>query len=132
MTGAMLAVALASLAGSEARPPRGTMQLVMFDAPGCIYCRRWDAEVGAVYDRTAEGRRAPLLRRNIGDRDVSFIRGVRYTPTFVLLEGEREVGRIVGYGGQDHFWGQLEGLLARIGSGREPPPGPIAPGARAL
>ena len=33
------------------------------------------------------------------------------TPTFVLAEGGREVGRIVGYHGEDFFYGMLDGLL---------------------
>lgn len=35
---------------------------------------------------------------------------MRYTPTFVLIDGGREVGRIEGYPGEAFFWGLLEKL----------------------
>jgi hypothetical protein len=30
------------------------------------------------------------------------------------MDGGREVGRIVGYSGEDHFWGLFGELLARL------------------
>jgi hypothetical protein len=38
---------------------------------------------------------------------------VRFTPTFVLLDGDREIGRIEGYPGQDFFWARLENLAPK-------------------
>ena len=60
---------------------------------------------------------APLRRVDIHatrPRDLEAIGGVVYTPTFVLFDGCREVGRIVGYPGEDFFWGLLDGLLAGL------------------
>ena len=37
-----------------------------------------------------------------------------YTPTLVLMDGGREVGRIVGYPGADLFWGLLGELFQRL------------------
>jgi len=42
------------------------------------------------------------------------LRGVMYTPTFVLLNNGREIGRITGYPGEDHFWGLLEELIVKM------------------
>ena len=39
---------------------------------------------------------------------------VRYTPTFVVVDNGREVGRITGYINDDAFWGLLGGFVARI------------------
>jgi hypothetical protein len=36
---------------------------------------------------------------------------VRFTPTFVLVQDGRELGRIEGYPGEDFFWGLLERLM---------------------
>ena len=36
---------------------------------------------------------------------------IRFTPTFVLVDDGREIGRIEGYPGEDFFWGLLERLL---------------------
>ena len=104
-------LAMIAVAGT-ARAASG-YQLVMVEEPGCIYCARWHAEVGSAYGKSAEGRFAPLMRARIGSPEVSHLKGLRFTPTFVLVEGEREVGRITGYPGADFFWGLLSEMLAR-------------------
>ncbi len=93
----------------------GRHVLVMVETTSCIYCIRWHQEVGPGYTRSAEGAFAPLQRLNLGDPGLSHIKNLRYTPTFVLLDGEREIGRIVGYPGADFFWGLLADLLAKAG-----------------
>jgi hypothetical protein len=44
---------------------------------------------------------------------------VRYTPTFVLVDRGREIGRIVGYPGEDFFWELLAGLIKKLPSNAE-------------
>ncbi len=34
-----------------------------------------------------------------------------FTPTFVLFDDGREIGRIEGYPGEDFFWGLLQNLV---------------------
>jgi hypothetical protein len=92
-------------------------ELVMFEEPGCTWCQRWDAEVAPAYPLSAQGRMAPLRRVHIGDQataGVSLERPVTGTPTFVLADEGREVGRIVGYPGPAYFYGQLDRLLERL------------------
>lgn len=92
-------------------------ELVMFDQPGCGYCQRWDHDVGALYDKTAEARAFPLRRVNIGSQKQSGIAlaaPVRFTPTFVVVENGREVGRITGYASDDTFWGLFGTLTAKL------------------
>ena len=77
-------------------------ELLMFDDPSCSWCRRWHAEIGPGYPHSQEGQRAPLRRLLIRDQEtagVALARPVRATPTFVLVDKGREVGRIVGYPG---------------------------------
>jgi hypothetical protein len=45
---------------------------------------------------------------------VKLDRPVTASPTFVLSDGGREVGRIIGYGGSDFFYGLLGELLNRL------------------
>lgn len=93
-------------------------ELVMFDQPGCVYCLRWEAEVGPEYPLTAEGRAAPLRQINLHAAlppGVTLARRVTFTPTFVLLRDGAEVGRLEGYPGEDFFWGLLQQLLANNG-----------------
>jgi Thioredoxin-like domain len=92
-----------------------THSLVMIEDDGCVYCVRWHNEVGQAYANSVEGRFAPLDRRRIKDPDIAHLRNVRYTPTFVLLRGDEEIGRITGYPGADFFWQLLAELLAKAG-----------------
>lgn len=104
-------------------------ELVMFDDPTCVWCRRWLAEVGPGYPNTEEGRRAPLRRVYIREQarsGVALNSAVTGTPTFVLAEDGREIGRIVGYPGADYFYPMLGELLQKL----PPPVAPRAPGLR--
>lgn len=85
----------------------------MVEEAGCVYCARWHAEVGTAYANSAEGRFAPLRRVRINEAEIGHLKGLRYTPTFVLVEGQREIGRITGYPGADFFWALLAELLAK-------------------
>ena len=92
-------------------------ELVMFEEPGCAWCAAWNAEVGVVYDKTAEGREAPLRRVDMtGPRpdDLRAVEAVVYSPTFVLVQQGAEVGRITGYPGENFFWPMLQKLLTRL------------------
>ena len=92
-------------------------ELVMFEAQGCSWCEVWDAEIGAVYHKTEEGRAAPLRRVDIDEPrppGLESLQGVVYTPTFVLLDAGHEVGRILGYPGEGHFWSLLGELIERL------------------
>ncbi|RMD49918.1 MAG: hypothetical protein D6832_00785 [Alphaproteobacteria bacterium] len=92
-------------------------ELIMIAQQGCYWCETWDAEIGPVYPKTEEGRRAPLRRIDITEFDEGSIAGagpVQFTPTFILVEDGREIGRIEGYPGEDFFWGLLDQMLTRL------------------
>lgn len=87
-----------------------------------MWCARWDAEIAPIYSKTSEGQAAPLRRIDISVRepeDFSFTRRVAFTPTFVLVDGDRELGRIEGYPGEDFFWPMLDSLLEANGVATE-------------
>ena len=97
--------------------PAVAAELVMFGSPHCPWCEAWEGEVGAIYPKTAEGRLAPLRRVDIEQPrppELAEIDRVVFTPTFVLLVEGREVGRILGYPGEAHFWGLLGALLRQV------------------
>lgn len=88
--------------------------LIMVERQGCHYCIEWKDTVGPIYPNTPEGKYAPLQIIDIADappQGVSFARKVVYTPTFVLIENNKEIGRIEGYPGEDFFWGLLNMML---------------------
>ncbi len=107
----VLAVALPG--GMAAR----AAELVMFDRAGCAWCLRWEKEIGPIYPKTEEGRLLPLRRISL-DRPLPDGLGlaapVRYTPTFVILDEGREIGRITGYIGEYAFWGLLSDMVAKF------------------
>jgi hypothetical protein len=92
-------------------------ELVMFEQAGCAWCEAFDREIAPIYRKTAEGRRAPLRRVNIARKlpsDLAFLDPERLTPLFVLVDRGREIGRIRGYPGEDHFWGLLGVLIKEL------------------
>lgn len=127
-----LFAALVGPAGGSAQ----AAELLMFEDPTCVWCRRWHAEIGPGYPRTPEGQFAPLRRVHIRDQELAGValeRRITVTPTFVLAEDGREVGRIVGYPGNSFFWELLGELLRRVpkapaaSPGNQPEPASYAP-----
>lgn len=85
-------------------------ELVMFERKSCIWCQRWDRDVGATYDKTQESKLLPLRRVDLDRRstsDILLAGPVLFTPTFVIVDNGREIGRITGYMSEDSFWGLL-------------------------
>jgi hypothetical protein len=117
-----LAATFASLAavvlqGAAMPAPALAAELLMFEEAGCPWCIKWHNEVGPGYPRSPEGRRAPLRRLDIRAALPVGIRldtPVRATPTFVLIDDGREVGRITGYPGPDFFWAMLEEMMRKL------------------
>lgn len=97
--------------------PAAAAELLMFRRAGCAWCHAWDKAIGPAYPNSDIGKRLPVRMVDL-DKDpkpeVALAYPVRYTPTFVLVEGGREVGRIEGYPGDSFFWGLLERLEARL------------------
>ena len=96
---------------------RADTRLLMLEESWCEYCQRWNEEIGEVYAKTTEGRRAPLLRSSIHEplpTGIALKSRAHYTPTFVLLRDGHEVGRIEGYPGEEFFWGLLNRMLERL------------------
>ena len=92
-------------------------ELVMFEEAGCVWCATFNREIAPVYDKTEEGKRAPLRRVDIAHPlppELGFIAVERLTPLFVLVDKGREIGRIRGYPGEENFWGLLGALIKKL------------------
>lgn len=99
--------------------PVSAAELVMYTRSTCPFCGRFEREVAPVYAKTPEGKAAPLRRVDLpagGMRGGGLLEPVIATPTFVLVDDGREVGRITGYLNDDMFWGLLGRLVAVIES----------------
>jgi hypothetical protein len=92
-------------------------ELVVLEKAGCPYCARFEKEVGKTYDKTDEGQRAPLKRidnEKPFPEDYRFVSPDRITPTFVLVDQGREIGRLRGYPGEDFFYAALGTMLEKL------------------
>lgn len=92
------------------------IRLIMVEQPGCAYCAAWDDQIAPAYDRTDEGRFAPLQRADLRmgpPEGVEYDRPARFTPTFILVRDGREIARMEGYVGQDFFWPLFRDMLER-------------------
>lgn len=108
---------LAAVLAALSTVPSRAAELLMFEEDWCHWCERWNDEVGVIYNKTAEGRVAPLRRVDIHGAfpaEITLKHRPQYTPTFVLVEDGVEIGRIEGYPGEDFFWGLLARLLEQL------------------
>lgn len=97
--------------------PSAAAELVMIERQGCVWCARFDAEIAPAYPKTEEGQRAPLRRVDIAQQwpaDLKGIVGEHFTPSFILIDDGKEIGRIRGYPGSEFFWYLLGDILAKL------------------
>jgi len=94
--------------------PAWTMELVMIEQDICPFCKLFDDQVGAEYSTTEAGKRAPLRRVDLKGEWPEDLKGIRrdqLTPSFILVDDGKEIGRLRGYPGRDEFWELLQKLL---------------------
>jgi thioredoxin-related protein len=111
------ALAILSVLTLWASNPSNAAELVMIERQGCVWCARFDAEIAPAYPRTDEGKRAPLRRVDITQAwpaDLAGVASEHFTPSFILVDDGREVGRIRGYPGNEFFLYLLGGILAKL------------------
>lgn len=110
----VLAVLVAVLVAAPR--PAAALELIMFKAEHCGWCEKWEKDIGGAYPLTEEGKKAPLRRVDKSEAGAfeNLERGITFTPTFVLLDEGREVGRITGYPGPDFFFPMLNSLFDKL------------------
>ncbi|BDA86026.1 hypothetical protein Sa4125_35680 [Aureimonas sp. SA4125] len=89
----------------------------MFEQRACPFCARFIEEIAPDYPRSAAGALAPLRRVDIYESRTGDVPGLDpavFTPTFVLVDGGSEIGRLVGYPGRRYFYGELQALIDRL------------------
>lgn len=118
---AALAAAILGAAFLGGAAPVRAAELVMFETAGCPWCVYWKREIAPKYPKTDEGKAAPLRlvdMRAERPADLAALAPVKAAPTFVLMHEGREIGRIVGFPGEDFFWPMLAQMLGKVpGSG---------------
>jgi len=110
-------LAIALVVGLQLMPNPGfAAELVMFSRAGCYWCEEWHRLIGPIYPKTAEGARAPLKEIDISHPPptLSLDAPVVFAPTFIVVENDKEVGRITGYPGDEFFWVLLDEILKKV------------------
>ncbi len=94
-------------------------ELLIVESDDCPYCKKFHAEIGPAYPNTEEGSTAPLRSLQLGHpmpAEYKNITPATVTPTFILVHEQREIDRLVGYPGDEHFWFLLGKMLAKLDS----------------
>lgn len=107
----ILAVTMAALPAAA-----GPLRLLMVEKEGCVYCAAWNRDIAPGYAATEPGRAAPLQRVDVHGPwpdGLALARRPFVTPTFILLDGGSEIGRLEGHMTARQFYPALSALLAR-------------------
>ena len=81
--------------------------LIMVTSPSCPWCDAFEEEVGHIYGQTPESAHFPLHRIDYFTKftkPLADIQAAYVTPTFIVIRGYQEIGRIEGYPGHEMFW----------------------------
>jgi len=92
-----------------------TAEVILVEQGGCYSCVRFEQEQGDVFDLWF-GSELPLRRVDIHGRWPYRNTGVRRpmgTPTFIVVEEGKEIGRFAGYANSRLFWKKLDAVLAK-------------------
>lgn len=93
------------------------LELVVFEADGCVYCEVLRRDAAPLYRGSAPGRQAPLRFVNVNATaatDLGLAGAITIAPTAVLLRDGREAGRITGYWGPETFVGLVSLMIGRV------------------
>jgi len=95
------------------KTPTG-VELIAFEAPGCVYCPVFRRDVAPSYAASPAGRTAPLRFVDVNDAAAESFRlaaPVTMVPTLVLVRDGVEIGRIAGYVGRESVHRLLHTML---------------------
>ena len=95
---------------TNASEKNGLFRLVYVFSEHCVFCKAWERDVGSLYGDTEYAKKAPLFKIDISlfsEHFTDVTQRVLVTPTFILMSGNDEVGRIVGYQNRDLFFWTL-------------------------
>ncbi len=96
-------------------PPLDSLELVVIEADGCIFCQIFRSDVLPSYEASEQGKQMPAHFVDINDMEathIEFKAAVDIVPTFIVVKDHHEVGRIPGYVGPENFFHSINYLLA--------------------
>lgn len=118
--------AFAALLAADVRPGRAapdlqavpladpSLELVVMEAPGCLYCPLFRRDVLPSYTASARAQKMPMRFLDLNDEAIGALElsePVEIVPTVVLFHNRKEIGRIPGYVGPENFFHSINFLL---------------------
>lgn len=100
-------------------PAHANLQLVVMEAPGCIYCSLFRRDVLPSYQASQRAKDIPVRFVDVNDiatAKLDLDASVDIVPTFVLVQNNKEVGRIPGYVGPETFFHSINFLMTKVHS----------------
>lgn len=92
--------------------PALAAELLMVEQKICPFCKQFHQEVN--YSSTETGKLIPLRPIELTDPWPSDLKDIKHdmlTPTFILVEDGKELGRLRGYPGKEDFWALIKKLM---------------------
>jgi hypothetical protein len=115
--GHWLALALTTTVICGANGTATAAELLMFEQAACPFCAAFNREIAPDYPQSKAGVLAPLRHVDIHESRTGGVGGLDpaiFTPTFVLVDHGKEVGRMMGYPGRRYFYPEIQGLLDKL------------------
>jgi thioredoxin-related protein len=94
--------------------PAKRLELLVIEVAGCTICDLVRIHIQPAYDASPRARQVPMRYVDITSVDemrLGLAERVATVPTIVLMRDGREVDRITGYTGPQHFFVALSGML---------------------
>ncbi len=91
-------------------------EIVVLEAPGCIYCTIFRRDVLPAYQTSPRAAEVPIRFVDLNDEkagSLGLTQPVDTVPTFVILRNNEELGRIPGYVGPETFFHGINYILSR-------------------
>ena len=88
--------------------------MLMVTEKTCLVCKIWEKQIGKIYPKTELANKFPLFRIEIKDYVNYFkidLKKTKITPTFIVIEKNKEKGRIIGYTNPEMFWWQVDEIV---------------------
>jgi thioredoxin-related protein len=89
-------------------------ELVVIEAPGCVYCNIFHRDVVPAYERSPRSKSVPMRfvdLNEVGINALNLARPIDSVPTVLVVKDRREVGRIPGYVGPMNFFLTIDRML---------------------
>jgi thioredoxin-related protein len=109
------AASRAALDFSSPADAASDLEIVVVEAPDCIYCHLFRRDVWPFYENSQRAKKVPMRFADLNSEtmgDLDLAAPIESVPTAILLQQNKELGRIPGYVGPENFFHTIDRLLA--------------------